>query len=158
MINYKRAVELAFVGLVGASLAGASLAGAAIAQDGAANITARQKAMREIQVNMMAVNDAAGNSDLPRAKEASIKLNAAFRDAATRFTPGSNRVEGKTTRAKAEIWSDPAGFKAKVDNAIAMTDRVGAASSGTNAQAAQLAIGEVNALCADCHTVYRGGG
>ena len=149
MINYKRAVELAFVGLVGASLAGASLAGAAIAQDGAANITARQKAMREIQVNMMAVNDAAGNSDLPRAKEASIKLNAAFRDAATRFTPGSNRVE---------IWSDPAGFKAKVDNAIAMTDRVVAASSGTNAQAAQLAIGEVNALCADCHTVYRGGG
>ena len=91
---------------------------------------------------------------------AAIASNAAIAESMSKL-PWAAFVDGSgagDTKAKAEIWSDPAGFKAKVDNAIAMTDRVVAASSGTNAQAAQLAIGEVNALCADCHTVYRGGG
>ena len=146
------------IGLAVAGLVAVSLGGAAIAQDAAANITARPKDMRDVQTNQLAANDGAGKGDMARAKDASIKLNLAFRDAATRFTAGSNSVAGKTTRAKAEIWSDPAGFKAKIDHAIDLTDKLVTAASGTDPIAAQLAVGEVNALCADCHGVYRGGG
>lgn len=150
----KRTLELAVIGLMGASLAGV-----AIAQDAAANITARKADMRTIQANMLIVNDKTGKRDLAGAKEAAGKLNAAFKDLATRFPPGSGSSAGAgTTRAKDDIFANPAAFKAKVDHAIDLTDKVVTAVNGTSPEAAQLAIGEVNALCADCHGTFRSGG
>ena len=149
----KRTVELVVVGVVAVSLAGA-----AIAQDAAANIAARQNDMRTIQANMLIVNDKTGKRDLAAAKEPALKLNAAFKDLATRFTPGSDAKAGPRTRAKDDIFANPAAFKAKVDHAIDLTDKVVTATNGTDPIPAQLAIGEVNALCADCHGTFRSGG
>ena len=146
----KRKFEFAIVGLLAAGIAGA-----AIAQDAAANIAARQKDMQDVQANMMAVNAAAGKGDLPGAKDAAAKLNAAFKDAATRFTPGSNSDAGRT-RAKDEVWSDAAGFKSKIDGDIATSDKLVTATNGTDVAAIQTAAGDVNALCYGCHTPYRG--
>jgi cytochrome c556 len=148
----KRKIEFAVAGLLAVGIAGA-----AIAQDAAASIAARQKDMHDVQTNQLIVNDAAAKGDMARAKDASTKLNMAFRDVATRFTPGSGGAAGKT-RAGPQIWTDATGFKAKIDHAIDLSDKLIVASSGTDPKVAQLAIGEVNALCADCHNTYRGGG
>ncbi len=148
----KRKIEFAVAGLLALGLAGA-----AIAQDAAANIAARQKDMQDVQANMLAVNNAAGKGDLAAAKEAALKINLAFKDASTRFTPGADSTVAKT-RAKAEIWSDAAGFKAKIDGAIATSDKLVAATNGTDVAAIQTAAGDVNALCYGCHTPYRGSG
>ncbi|MEI7933184.1 MAG: cytochrome c, partial [Alphaproteobacteria bacterium] len=124
----KRRIEFTVVGLIAVSLAGV-----AIAQDAAANITARKNDMRTIQANMLIVNDKAGKRDLPAAKEAAGKLNAAFKDLATRFTPGSGSSAGAgATRAKDDIFANPAAFKAKLDHAIDLTDKVVTATNGTD--------------------------
>ncbi|MEI7931892.1 MAG: cytochrome c [Alphaproteobacteria bacterium] len=148
----KRKIEFVVAGLLAMGLAGA-----AIAQDAASNIAARQKDMQDVQANMQAVNSAAGKGDMAAAKEAALKINAAFKDASTRFTAGSDAAAGKT-RAKAEVWSDATGFKAKIDGAIATSDKLVAATGGTDMAAVQTAAGDVNALCYGCHTPYRGSG
>lgn len=145
-----RKIEFAIAGMLSASLAGA-----AIAQDASANIAARQNDMRTIQATNMILNDATGVGDMARAKDAAMKINAAYKDVATRFTPGSDKASGKTTRARADIWADPAAFKAKVDHAIDISNKLVTATSGTDVNAARIASGELNALCDDCHGKYR---
>lgn len=63
----------------------------------------------------------------------------------------------KYDRAKAEIWTDTAGFQAEVDkykNAVTALNTV--ASTATSADAVKGAFGEVGASCKSCHDKFRG--
>jgi cytochrome c556 len=140
----KRAIELA----VGAVML-AVLGGAAYAQADA--ITARQAFMKSLPAKTQAVRGA----DPAAAKQAAIDINNGFKALASQFPPGSDSSAGKT-RAKAEIWSDSAGFKAAADRAVAASGQlVSAINSGDPAQVTT-AAGALTQTCAGCHGAYRG--
>jgi cytochrome c556 len=94
-------------------------------------------------------------ADAEAAKRAAIDINNGFKAFATQFPAGSDISAGKT-RAKAEIWSDAAGFKAAVDRAITASGQlVSATNSGDPAQVTA-AAGALQQSCAGCHGAYRG--
>ncbi|HKU85786.1 MAG TPA: cytochrome c [Casimicrobiaceae bacterium] len=69
------------------------------------------------------------------------------------FTPGSD--QGAPTKAKAEIWKDPAKFKKLQETLQAETPKlVAAAKSGDVAQL-RPAVGAVGKVCNDCHDEFR---
>jgi cytochrome c556 len=126
----------------------AGLGGAVWAQSSAADtIAARQAFMKSTGASLKAATggDAA----------AAEKLAAGFRNLPSMFPPGSDSSAGKT-RAKAEIWSDAAGFKAASEKAATAADGLAAAVKGGDAAAIQTAGRGVQGTCGGCHTAYRG--
>ena len=68
---------------------------------------------------------------------------------------GSEQGVVADTRAKAEIWSDAAGFdQSAVALETAAAAMIGAA--GTDLESLRAAMGPVGASCGDCHKAYRG--
>jgi len=140
----KRAIELAV-----AAVMLTVLGGAAFAQADA--IAARQAFMKSLTGKMGAVRGA----DPAAAKQAAIDINNGFKAFATQFPPGSDSSAGKT-RAKAEIWSDSAGFKAAVDRAITASGQLVSAVNSGDAAQVTAAAGAMQQTCAGCHGAYRG--
>ena len=74
-------------------------------------------------------------------------------DTATLWTPGTEQGAAEGSRAKPEIWSDAAGFAAK----MADLKNAAAAMSGAADQAAVgAAMGGIGGACKGCHETYRG--
>ncbi len=61
-------------------------------------------------------------------------------------------VEG--SRAKAEIWTDPAGFEEDISD-LAGASTALAAVAGDGLDALKAAFGPVGKACGDCHEAYR---
>lgn len=83
--------------------------------------------------------------------------NAAILDVVTRlplagFVAGSDKGE---TRAKAEIWSDNAKFKAVGEKLNVETLKLAAAIKGGNMDAVKSAVGAVGGTCKSCHDDFR---
>lgn len=145
-MSRKRVAEIAVAAVL---LAG--LAGAAFAQADA--IAARQAFMKSLNGKMGAIRNFAG--DAAAAKSAAADIERGFKAFGTQFPAGSDAAAGKT-RAKAEIWSDAAGFKAANDKAVAASGQLVAATNGGDAAAVTAALGAVTQTCAGCHGAYRG--
>ncbi len=142
----KRVIEIA-----AAAVLLAVLGGAAFAQADA--IAARQAFMKSLNGKMGAVRNFA--TDAEGAKAAAASLNNGFKAFGGQFPAGSDAAAGKT-RAKAEIWSDAAGFKAANEKAVAATAALVAATNSGDAAAVTAALGGVTGTCAGCHGAYRG--
>ena len=67
--------------------------------------------------------------------------------------PAGTDVAG--TDARAEIWSDPAGFTAATDRFKAATRALAAAAAANDRAAFTTAWTEVRANCSGCHTAYK---
>lgn len=68
------------------------------------------------------------------------------------FVDGSDKG---TTRAKAEIWSDNAKFKAAAEKMQAEMSKVAAAAKTGNLDAVKAAVGATGGACKACHDVFR---
>ena len=68
---------------------------------------------------------------------------------------GSEQGAVTGSRAKPEIWSDPAGYEEK---AVALETAAAAmvVAAGTDLESLRAAMGAVGASCGDCHKAYRG--
>jgi len=97
----------------------------------------------------------AGAGDMAAAKVEAQKLSDGFKTFGVLFPAGSDSSAGKT-RAKAEVWTDAAGFKAANDKAIAAADSLLLATGGTDAAAVMAALTSVQQTCGGCHGAYRG--
>ena len=131
----------------------ASVCGVALAQAADANAD-RQAFMKSIGGSLSAVRTAATAGDMATAKASAQKLSDGFKKFAVQFPAGSDATTGKT-RAKAEIWTDAAGFKAANDKAIAASDALLLATDGADATAVAAALSSVQKTCGGCHSVYR---
>lgn len=85
-----------------------------------------------------------------------VKTNAdsmleGFKKAFANFTPGSEKGPPETY-AKAEIWSDPTGFKAAQDAALKAVDAMAAT---TDEAGFKTALGGLGEACKGCHTKFR---
>jgi len=85
-----------------------------------------------------------------------VKTNSAsmlegWKKAFANFTPGSEKGPPETY-AKAEIWSDPEGFKAAEDTALKALDAMAATTDEAGFKTALAGLGDA---CKGCHTKYR---
>ena len=71
------------------------------------------------------------------------------------FPQGSGAEAGVPTEARAEIWSDRAGFEAKAAAFAAATDRLAELAEGEDAAAFSAQWTTVRASCQSCHDAYR---
>ena len=65
------------------------------------------------------------------------------------------KTTGGDTRAKAEIWEDPADFQKKIEDLQAATAAFLAAAESGGVQAAGDKLGAVGDACGACHKKYR---
>jgi cytochrome c556 len=132
--------------------------GAANAQgDGAASvIQGRQAAMMLSGVAMGSIKGSIDAGQAPSTQRFSTRALARWAHAVPGMFPaGSGPEAGTPTKAKAEVWSDRAGFEARAADYAAAADRLAELAAGEDAAAftAQLAV--VRESCNACHTVYK---
>jgi len=147
----KRIIEVALCATLIAGLATASLA------QGAADVVAkRQAAMKTLFPSANAINAAAKAGDFDTAGTKAKELSATVHGFGGQFPAGSGLAEGVKTRAKAEIWTDAAGFKAALDKSSGATDAVVAAVATKDADKIAAAVTAFQGTCGGCHTPFRG--
>lgn len=89
--------------------------------------------------------------DAAIAKQAADMLIAGMKKATASFPEGSDQGPPETY-AKAEIWTDPEGFKAAFDQAIAAGEALAMTADEASFKGAFPAVGS---SCGSCHQKYR---
>ncbi len=127
------------------------------AHEGAVN--ARQAQMQLIGyhtgiLGAMAKGETEYNAE--EAKAAASNLHAAaMLNTSTMWIEGTEQGTAKDTRAKAEIWTDAAGFAEK----FAALEKASAAmidAAGTDVDSLKAGMGAIGGACKACHETYRG--
>ena len=151
-------------GLSISTLAAAVIAASAFA-DGHATpdlesaVKARQANMSMLGYNTGILGDMAKGElpyDAAMATAAAENLSAAAAmNRMVLWIEGSEQGVVAGTRAKAEIWSDAAGFD---ERAVALETAAAAmiSAAGTDLDQLRAAMGPIGASCGDCHKAYRG--
>ncbi|NDV12581.1 c-type cytochrome [Crenobacter caeni] len=92
----------------------------------------------------------------PYRKDEFARLAASLKAAApapfARFAAGSQA----NSRAKAEIWSQPARFDAEKKQFIVAVDALNKAAQAGDLAAIRASYGQVGQSCKSCHDVFRG--
>lgn len=145
----KRIFEIALCATLVAGMATASLAQGDV-------IAKRQAGMKTLFQSANAINNAAKGGDFDTAATKAKELSATMHGFASQFPAGSGPKEGVKTRAKAEIWSDAAGFKAALDKSTGAADAVVASVASKDAAAIGAAVQAFQGTCGGCHTPFRG--
>jgi len=71
------------------------------------------------------------------------------------FPAGSGPESGVKTEAKANIWTDGAGFKKDADALASAANALNTAAQGGNVDAVKAAYGNLGQTCKGCHETYR---
>lgn len=130
-------------------------AGTALAWDAASQIKDRQAGMKQIGGTMKALNDAIGDNDAAKVKAAAATLNGLAGKVPGWFPAGSGPSSGEKTKAKGEVWSDPAGFKSAAGTFAAQAAKLNAAAQSGNMAAAKAAFDATRGTCKGCHDKYK---
>jgi cytochrome c556 len=69
------------------------------------------------------------------------------------FAPGTDK--GLPTRAKPEVWSEPAKFKENQEKLVTETAKLLAAAKTSNLDTLKVAFGSTANACKGCHDTYR---
>ena len=122
--------------------------------DGTAAIRARQEAMENVGDSMKALAAIAKKQtpfDAAVVKENAATIAQNLETAAAHFPAGSDKGEDETW-AKAEVWSDPEGFKKALEAAHKAAVDMQAV---TEEAAFGPALGALGNGCKNCHDTYR---
>jgi cytochrome c556 len=139
------------------------LAGAALAQD-AAPTTPGGKAVLTRQAHYKELGKAFGGIGAELRKDApdkaAIAANATTaanlaKDLPSWFPKGSGPEAGVKTAAKAEIWTDAAGFAAAVSKLQAETTKLQQVASAGDIDAIKAQVRATGGACKACHDAYR---
>jgi cytochrome c556 len=156
----KRLIALPLV----AALSLTAHAGIALAESHSAKalsdaISARKAQMQLISYNMGLMGEMAkGNTafDSATATAAARNLSAVAKlDRSILWLDGSVQGDVPDTRAKAEIWTDAAGFEADATDLETAAYAL-IAAAGTDLAALQAAMQTAGKTCSACHEAYRG--
>ena len=134
----------------------AGAAGAVLAQAPADAIPKRQAIMKGMGASAQAINQAVGASDFATAQTKATELAVNVKTLGTLWPAGSGPDSGVKTRAKAEIWSDQAGFMAAYTKLSNATGDLVAATAAKDPDKTKAAIGALQQSCGGCHQAYRG--
>jgi len=140
--------------LIGAVLATATLAATASAQDAAQAVKERHDIMASIWPNYYRgfAQVARGEStDVAAIPQKASEAVATLKHFAMLFPAGSGPDKFPQSRAKAEIWSDRAGFDAAVNTLISETEKLGEAAKTGGVDAVKAQFPKVSQACGGCH-------
>jgi cytochrome c556 len=139
-----------------AGLAIALTAGTALAWDAASQVKDRQAHMKQIGGNMKGLYDTLnGDKDPAKLKSYAANINGLAGKVPGLFPAGSGPSSGEKTKARAEIWTDPAGFKAAAGEFAAQAAKLNAAAQTGDADKVQAGFMAVRATCKGCHDKYQ---
>lgn len=139
-----------------AGLAIALTAGAAFAYDAASQIKERQANMKQIGGNMKGLYDTlSGDKDPAKLKTYAANINALSAKVPSWFPAGSGPSSGEKTKAKADIWTDPAGFKAAAGAFAAQAAKLNAAAQSGDADKVQAEFAATRGTCKGCHDKFQ---
>lgn len=118
---------------------------------------ARQGHFRQVGAAFKGVNDELrkGAPDKAALTKSAGALASLASQLPTWFPKGSGREAWARTDAKAEIWTDAAGFAAVANNLKAQTARLQQAAAGGDIDAVKAQARTVGAACKACHDKYR---
>ena len=141
----------------------AGMAGVAIAQTTEEVIAKRRATMTASMRSNGTLNAAlkAGNvtpEALELLKGEAGKVHAAFTQMAdpALWPKGSGLPEvASGTKAKAEIWTDSAGFKAALEASVAASAKLKAAADAGDVEGMKAGVAGVQGACSSCHAKYR---
>lgn len=144
--------------LVGMALGITAIAGAAVAQTAAQKaVSARQAGYKQMGAAFKAINDEL-KAGAPDTK--AISVNAAkVRDLSTQvpnwFPKGSGPEAGVKTKAKADIWAEPAKFSAAAAALRTESAKLHTVAATGDVAAIRAQVRAVGASCGGCHKPFR---
>lgn len=136
----------------------AASADMALAQQKPADaIKARQEAMKALGGDSKIINNALKTDapDKAAVADAFHRIADKGKHVEMLFPKGSGPESGMKTRAKAEIWSDAAGFKTAADTFIAVTADLAKVSASSSVDDLKAAQKKMNDACGGCHKPFR---
>ena len=149
----KRIITAAAIGL--ACMVGVTGAQAPRAED---VIKGRQGAMMLSGVAMASIKGAIDAGQPLASQRFSTRSLARWAHAVPGMFPaGSGPEAGVPSNARAEIWSDRAGFEARAADYAAAADRLAELAAGDDAAAFAAQWAVVRATCQACHDGYKAG-
>jgi cytochrome c556 len=140
-----------------ATAAIASAASLALAAGAGDTIKTRQEGLKDLGAQMKVINDTLKTSapDAAKIKEAAAKVQKHSNEISTWFPAGSGPEAGVETAAKAEIWKDPADFKAKADAFVAEAAKLNGFAGTGDIEGVRNQVRAVGKSCGGCHERYR---
>ena len=152
-----RFVKTLSVLFIGAGLIGTAGIAAAQQKGPADVIKARQEVMKGLGAAFKIVNDQLKTEapDKAAIAEAVKKIADASKDVGTRFPAGTGTEAGVKTRAKAEILSQGADFKASADTFVAVSAKYLQVVSAGNMDAIKGEAKSMGDACGGCHKKFR---
>jgi cytochrome c556 len=119
-------------------------------------VKGRQAGMMLSGVAMGAIKAAIDAGQAPSTQRFNSRALARWAHAVPGMFPaGSGPESGVETHARAEVWSDRAGFEAKAADYAAAADRLAELAAGEDAAAFSAQWTVVRASCQSCHDVYK---
>jgi cytochrome c556 len=119
-------------------------------------VKGRQAGMMLSGVAMGAMKSAIDAGQAPSTQRFNSRALARWAHAVPGMFPaGSGPESGVETHAKAEVWSDRAGFEAKAAAYAAAADRLAELAGGEDAAAFSAQWTIVRSSCQSCHDVYK---
>jgi cytochrome c556 len=119
-------------------------------------IQGRQAAMMLSGVAMGSIKGSIDGQQAPSTQRFSTRALARWAHAVPGMFPaGSGPEAGVPTHAKAEVWTDRAGFEARAADYAAAADRLAELAAGEDAAAFSAQWGVVRQSCNACHTAYK---
>ncbi|MGJ8546680.1 MAG: c-type cytochrome [Sulfitobacter sp.] len=141
---------------------GAGLIATAAFAESHSNETNKAVSARHAQMEMIAYHtgilggiakgEAEFDADTVRAAAENLQALASLAPA-TLWTPGTEQGAVEGSRAKAEVFSDMAGFETKLAD---LANAAGAVAGAADAAAVGAGMGAVGGACKACHETYRG--
>jgi len=124
---------------------------------GAAAVNARKANFKEIGGDFKAINDElkSGGPDMNSVRPAARDLAARSAQLTRLFPHGSGPESGAKTRAKPDIWANPADFQKLQAAFTAATEKLNAAAMRGDIPALTAARTEAGGACKSCHDRFR---
>ena len=130
---------------------------AAVSADAVDVIKTRQHEFKDLGAATKSVKDqlASGSPDSDKIKAAAAIIKQAAAGIPNWFPAGSDASAGVKTAAKAEIWSDAAGFAAARDSFVEQAGKFSVLANSGDAAAQADGFKALGKTCAGCHEKYR---
>jgi len=139
------------------ALGALGVAAAAPTPAGLAAVQARRANFKEIGGAFKAISDEikTGAPDMNTVRPAARDLAARSAQLGRYFPAGSGPGPGVNTRAKADLWDDPAAFQKFSGALAAASEKLNAAAIRGDVVALASARAEVGGACKSCHDRFR---
>lgn len=140
------------------SVAAAALAGAALAQTAAEKaVAARQANFKQLGASFKTINDELKKDapDMAAIGAAATKMRDLAVGLPSWFPKGSGAESGAKTRAKAEIWTDAAGFAVVQRGLQTQTAQLQKLAAAGDLAGVRGQVKPTGGACAACHDKYR---